>query len=136
VKTLYSSQTWYLIFSYFFVVGVFIINIIILTLNTDLSDTAPLTKRNSYLHLVLLNVAAVILAKEVTEGIAYAFHVVGGTLETIHVLGVTSFISIYRTLFLSLDCLYHAYAKFKYNSDHFRFVDDLRHGDKMIVINM
>ena len=74
----------------------------------------------------------------VTEGIAYAFHVVGGTLEATHdhVLGVTFLTSVHRTLFLSLDCLYHAYAKFKYNSDRFLFVDYLRHGDKMIVINM
>jgi len=123
-------------FSYFFVAGLFILNIIILTLNTDLSDKAKVTRRHSYVHLVLFNVAALILANEVTEGIANAFHVVGGTLEAIHVLGVTFLISVYRTLFLSLDCLYHAYAKHKYNSDRWRFVDDLRRGDKMIVINM
>jgi len=116
--------------------GVLILNIIVLTLNTDLSDTAPVTKRNSYVQLVLFNVAAVILAKEVTEGIAHAFDVVGGTLEAIHVLGVTFLISVYRTIFLSLDCLYHAYAKLKYSGERCRFIDDLRRGDKMIVINI
>lgn len=123
-------------FSHFLVAGVFILNIIVLTLNTDLSDTAPVTKRNSYVQLVLFNVAAVILAKEVTEGIAHAFDVVGGTLEAIHVLGVTFLISVYRTIFLSLDCLYHAYAKLKYSGERCRFIDDLRRGDKMIVINI
>ena len=123
-------------FSYFPVAGVFVLNIIVLTINTDLSETVPVTKRNSYVHLVVFNVAAVILAKGVTEGIAQAFDVVGGTLETIHVLGVTFLISVYRTMFLSLDCLYHTYAKLKYSSEHCGFIDDLRRGERMIVINI
>lgn len=116
--------------------GVFVLNIIVLTINTDLSDTSPVVKRNSYVHLILFNVAAVISATWVTERIAIAFDVVGGTLDAIHVLGVTFFISVYQTVFLCLDCLYYTYAKLKYSSERFRFIDDLRRGEKMIVINI
>ena len=102
----------------------------------DLSDTAHVTKRNSYVHLILMNLVALIFSKGVTEGIAHAFDVVGGTLEASHVLSVTFFVSVYRTMILSLDCLYHTYAKLKYSGERYRFMDDLRLEDKMIVINL
>ena len=109
---------------------------IVLILNTDLSDTAPVIKRNCYGHLFLFNAAAVTLSKEVTQVIAHAFDVVGGTLEANHVLSATFLVSVYRTMFLSLDCLYHAYMKLEYSGERYRLIDNLRRGEKMIVINI
>ena len=118
--------------SHFFFTGVFILNLAILTVNTDLSDEShPYTKRASYLHLVLFNAASFILSKAVTQAIAHAIDDAGDTLAIDHVKGVTFLISSYRTVFLSLDCLYYAYTN-PANSNGFSSIG----GDKAITINM
>lgn len=123
-------------FIFLSIIGVFILNITVLILNTDLSDAAPVTKRNSYVHLVLFNAASVILSKLGTHVIAHAFDTVGSVQEASHVLSATFLVSVYRTTFLSLDCLYYACTNPKDGEKHYAFIDDIRRGEKAIVINM
>lgn len=118
------------------VTGVFVLNVAVLILNTDLSDAAPVTKRNSYLHLVLFNAVSVTLSKAGTYVIADAFDAVGDVQEASHVLGATFLVSIYRTTFLLLDCLFYALTNPKDGGKHYAFINDIRRREKAIIINM
>lgn len=112
------------------------LNLAILTVNTDLSDESlSCTKRKSYLHLVLFNATSFILSKAVTQALAHAMDEAGDTVATDHVMGITFLLSIYRTVFLSMDSLYYAYTNPANNND-FSLIGNLRHGDKAIIINM
>ena len=79
---------------------------------------------------------SVILSKAGTYVIADAFDAVGGAVEASHVLGVTFLVSIYRTTFLVLDCLYYALTNPKDGGKHNAFIDDIRRGEKAIIINV
>lgn len=114
----------------------FILNVALLILNTDLSDRAPVSKRNSYVHLVLFNAASVVLSKSVTHVIAHAFDVVGGELEASHVLSATFFACVYRTTFLSLDSLYYAYTNSNDGNKHCAFIDSIKRGEKVIIVKI
>lgn len=62
----------------------------------------------------------------------------GDTLAVDHVMGVTFLMSIYRTVFLSLDCLYYAYTNHTNPEDskRYSFIHKLRPGEKAIIIDM
>ena len=108
----------------------------VLTLNTDLSEAGHFIKRNSYVHLFLFNVASIFLAKAVTHVIAQAFGDVAGALGTSHVSGITFFVSVYRTTFLSLDSLYYAYMNNGDSKRRYISINKLRLGEKAVIVNI
>jgi len=115
--------------------GVFILNLAVLTVNTDLSEASLLTKRPSYLHLFLFNAVSFTLTTTVSRTLEHTFDDIGDTLAADHVIGVTFFMSIYRTIFLSLDCLYYAYTNPE-DTKRFSVVDNLRLGGNAIIIEI
>ncbi|CAH3180559.1 unnamed protein product [Porites lobata] len=114
--------------------GIFILNLAIIQINTDLSEfNSP--KRNSYLHLVLFNAASCVLSRAIIQAIASTLDDSGNNEVADYVLGVLFLLGIYRTVFLSLDCLYHAYANTE-NRKTYSLTDHARHGDKVVIINI
>ena len=53
----------------------------------------------------------------------------------VYVLDVLFHVGMYRTVFLSLDCLYHACAKTEKRKGY-SLTDHVRHGDKVVIINI
>lgn len=89
--------------------GIFVLNVIVLILNDDLTETGHFIKRSSYVHLLLFNSASIILANAITRVITQAIGDVEGALESSYVFG-TFLLGVYRTVFLFLDSLYFTYV--------------------------
>ena len=111
------------------------LNLVVLAINTELSERSFPTRRQTYLHLILFNAASFALTRTTTHSIARVLEDAGAVFAAEHVLGITFLTSIYRAYFLSLDCLYYACFKPDKEKRH-SIVDDLRPADKAIIVQM
>ena len=105
---------------------------VLIAANTEVSENALVTKCQTYIHLILFNAVSFFAATTATTALSGLLFDAGKTLVADYTQSVTFLMSIYRTMFLTLDSLYYVWNQ---DTDYglAMFGGDLRSGNAIVI---
>lgn len=113
-------------------IGASCLNVVLIAANTEVSENALVTKCQTYIHLILFNAVSFFAATTATTALSGLLYDAGKTLVADYTQSVTFLMSIYRTMFLTLDSLYYVWNQ---DTDYglAMFGGDLRSGNAIVI---